>query len=382
MAKHAFDPERKIELLAPDRRAPRGRRRQAARGLRHLRARLPRGAALRAHARAARPAGPEPRALAGSGQLVRLGRRRRSPTTISRSQLLYQAGPDPRDRARQRRGAVATYERILKVAPEHGRRGHRDPARSTSATATTRRWSAILKRKSEIIIDLPERKELLYKAAQMQEEVLERSRRRDRDLPHGARSRRHRHAGDGRARAALRPPRAVGAAQGRLRQEGRAGRGARATRSRCSRPRPGLRPRARRRRQGDRDLPGHPRSRRRRAAGDPVARPAVTVGGALVRPARRTSSARSSWPRPGRRDRRAQVPHRPALAAPAAAIWRASIESYREALEHRRRRTRDPGRPRRRSCTARRASRSWPPACSSRSTRPAASSRSWSTCSR
>ena len=68
--------------------------------------------------------------------------------------------------------------------------------------------------------------------------------------------------------------------------------------------------------QGDRDLPGDPRSRRRRAAGDPVPRPALRPGRALVRPARQPRAPGRAV-RDHRRDRRAQVPHRPPVADPA-----------------------------------------------------------------
>jgi hypothetical protein len=129
--------------------------------------------------------------------------------------------------------------------------------------------------------------------------------------------RRRRHAGDGRPRAAVRPPRAVGAAQGRLRQEGRPRRGSDRQEAHAVRARPGLRPRAQGRRQGDRDLPGDPRSRRRRAAGDPGPRPALRPGRALVRPARQPRAPGRAGPRGMAGEiGRAQVPHRPAVAAP------------------------------------------------------------------
>lgn len=68
--------------------------------------------------------------------------------------------------------AVATYSRILDVAP-----GHVEAATAIQLVhernASYPDLVAILKRKSEIIIDLPERKELLYKAAQIEEDVLE-----------------------------------------------------------------------------------------------------------------------------------------------------------------------------------------------------------------
>lgn len=70
------------------------------------------------------------------------------------------------------RNAVATYNRILQVSPSH----------VESATAIQQIHErnadypalvAILKRKSEMILDLNERKELLYKAAQIEEDVLD-----------------------------------------------------------------------------------------------------------------------------------------------------------------------------------------------------------------
>jgi len=68
--------------------------------------------------------------------------------------------------------AVATYEAILRASP-----GHIDAA--TAIQTIHERGSdypalvAALVRKSEILVDLPERKALLYKAAQIQEEVLD-----------------------------------------------------------------------------------------------------------------------------------------------------------------------------------------------------------------
>jgi tetratricopeptide (TPR) repeat protein len=70
------------------------------------------------------------------------------------------------------RSAVATYETILRVSP-----GHIDAASSIQTiherTSDYPALVAALVRKSEILVELPERKALLYKAAQIQEEVLD-----------------------------------------------------------------------------------------------------------------------------------------------------------------------------------------------------------------
>jgi tetratricopeptide (TPR) repeat protein len=70
------------------------------------------------------------------------------------------------------KSAVSTYERILQVAP-----GQIEAASAIQAIherdADYPAWVASLVRKSEILTDLDERKALLYKAAQIQEEVLD-----------------------------------------------------------------------------------------------------------------------------------------------------------------------------------------------------------------
>jgi tetratricopeptide (TPR) repeat protein len=171
MARHAYDPERKIELLH-----------QIAE-LYEVGGDRPREA-FDTYARAFRE---EPRSERTQGQLDRLAQNlERWPDLVSlydsvidgltdddlRVQLLTKLAKVYEIEIGNDASAVATYERILKVAPEHV-----DSA--TAIQLVHERNShypalvAILKRKSEIILDLPERKDLLYKAAHLQEDVLE-----------------------------------------------------------------------------------------------------------------------------------------------------------------------------------------------------------------
>ena len=199
-------------------------------------------------ARPARSPGPWPRQVARGRRALRSGRDRGAGGR-SQGRAPVPPRPDPGARARATtKGAVATYERVLKVVAVDRRGGHRDPDDPRAHRRLARSSSTSMKRKSEILPNVDERKQLLYRAAQIEEEVLGERGRRDRDVPPGAVDRRRRHDRDGRPRAPLRPPRAVGAAQGRLRQEGRPRRGSGRQEGDALRARAGLRPRARRRR--------------------------------------------------------------------------------------------------------------------------------------
>ena len=171
MAKHAYDPERKEELL-------------------HQIAELyeiggEAGAeAFDTYARAFRE---EPSSQGTQAQLERLARLlERWPTLVElydevigsiddedlQIQLLTRLAQIHELELGNDDSAVATYSRILDVSS-----GHIDAASAIQQiherNANYPKLVEILKTKSEIILDLPERKELLYKAAQIEEDVLE-----------------------------------------------------------------------------------------------------------------------------------------------------------------------------------------------------------------
>jgi tetratricopeptide (TPR) repeat protein len=171
MARHAYDPERKIELLH-----------QIAELYEVGGERL--GEAFDTYARAFRE---EPRSERTQAQLDRLAQTldrwadlvRLYDSVIEnlsdddlRVQLLTKLAKVYEVEIGNDESAVATFERILKVAPEHV-----DSATAIQLVhernANYPALVAILKRKSEIIVDLSERKDLLYKAAHLQEDVLE-----------------------------------------------------------------------------------------------------------------------------------------------------------------------------------------------------------------
>lgn len=170
MARHAFDPARKIELL-------------------HQIAELHEvggddgGKAFDTHARALKD---DPRSESTIAQLDRLARvqgrwkdlvalydgivRDTSEEDLKVALLFKQAiiheqelGDDP--------AAVATYGRVLQVAP-----GSVEAASAIQAIHERNGdWPALVaaqKKKSDILLDLGERKQLLYRAAQIEEEVL------------------------------------------------------------------------------------------------------------------------------------------------------------------------------------------------------------------
>ena len=170
MARHAYDPERKIELL-------------------HQISKLQEfsgdGAndAFDTYARAFRE---EPRSDATQGQLERLagqlGRWRDLVTLYDevieavsddelKVQLLTKLAQIHELELSSDDDAVKTYERILEASASHV-----DAASAIqSIHERSGNYSAlveILRRKSEMILDLPQRKSLLYKAAQIQEEIL------------------------------------------------------------------------------------------------------------------------------------------------------------------------------------------------------------------
>ncbi len=170
MAKHAFDPARKIELL-------------------HMISELHEvggdnaDAAFQSYARAMRE---DPRNEMTHGQLDRLARGLdKWPEVVAlydqvaneaqeddlKVALLFRRAQIQEGELGDAAGAVETYERVLKVSP----------ATVEAATAIqtiherTADWPKlvdILKRKSELLTNLDERKQLLYRAAQIEEEVL------------------------------------------------------------------------------------------------------------------------------------------------------------------------------------------------------------------
>ena len=174
MAKHAFDPVRKIELL-------------------HKIAELHEiggddaGSSFATHARALRE---DPRNEVTHGKLDRLSRelgKWKDAAELYDSvageaheddlkvYLLFRRARIQENELRDDKAAVATYERILAV--------HSDASTSAIDAATsiqtiherTGDWPKlvdVLKRKSEILPNIEERKQLLYRAAQIEEEVL------------------------------------------------------------------------------------------------------------------------------------------------------------------------------------------------------------------
>ena len=378
MAKHAFDPARKIELLhqISELHEIGGDNADAAfatfsRALRED----PRNETTHAPARSP---GPWPRQVA---------RGRRRSTTRSRATrseddlkvaLLFRRAQIQEHELRDDKGAVETYERVLKASPS--------TVEAATAIQTiherTGDWPKlvdILKRKSEILPNVDERKQLLYRAAQIEEEVL------------------------GNADAAIATFRQVLSiddvdmvAMDALER----------LYVRLARWEPLKDVYAKKA-----DLAEDPDDKKRmlyvlaqvydRELGD-VAKaietyqgildldadelPAIQsldrlygAGRALVRPARRTSSARSSSPRPPARPSRsstASVTCGSSGSATSRARSRAIARRSRSIRRTPRRCTRSTG-----SSTAR-SSRSWRLACSSRSTRPPASSQSSSTSSR
>ena len=292
--------------------------------------------------------------------------------------LLFRRAQIQEHELRDDEGAVATYERVLKASPQ--------TVEAATAIQTiherTGDWPKlvdILKRKSEMLPNVEERKQLLFRAAQIEEEVLGNADAAiatfrqvlsidDVDMT----------AMDALERMYVRlarwePLKDVYAKKADLAEDPDD------KKRDALRARAGLRPRARRRREGDRDLPGHPRSRRRRAAGDPVARPPLRSGRALVRPARQPRAPgrarRDDAARPSRSST-ASVTCGRSASATSRARSRATARRSRWIRRTPRRCTRSTG-----WCTAR-SSRSWRLACSSRSTRPAASTPSSSTSSR
>lgn len=171
MAKHAFDPERKIELL-------------------HQVAELYElggenaDASFETFSRAFRD---DPRNEGTQAQLERMARmleRWRDLVDLYgqvidevaeedlKVQLLFKLAQIHELELGSDEQAVATYRRILDATTGNVEAATRIQAiheRNADYPALV----GILKRKSELIIDLPERKQLLYKAAQIQEEILE-----------------------------------------------------------------------------------------------------------------------------------------------------------------------------------------------------------------
>ena len=302
----------------PDRRAPRDRRRQ--RGRRRSRRSRARCARIRATRRRTRSSIASPASSTSGRDAAALYDDVASSAGEDdlKVALLFRRAQIQEHELRDDKGAVETYER------DPARRRRRDGCEAATAIQTihertgrlaqARRYPQAQERDPA---DVDERKQLLYRAAQIEEEVLGNADAAiatfrqvlsidDVDMRR-----------DGRPRADVRPARALGAAQGRLREEGRPRRGSGRQEADALRARAGLRPRARRRR-ARRSRPTRASSistrtscpRSSRSTGSTARPSAGTTCSA-------TSSARSSSPRQHRRDRRAQVPDRSPLAAPA-----------------------------------------------------------------
>ena len=102
---------------------------------------------------------------------LRSGRERSAARTTSRSRCCSAAPRSRSTSSRDDEGAVETYERVLKASPS--------TVEAATAIQTiherTGDWPKlvdILKRKSEMLPNVEERKQLLYRAAQIEEEVL------------------------------------------------------------------------------------------------------------------------------------------------------------------------------------------------------------------
>lgn len=170
MARHAFDPARKIELL------------HQISELHEIGGDNP-DAAFATFARALRE---DPRNDQTHGQLDRLARNLGKWPEVAalydevangasdedlKISLLFRRARIQEHELRDNVGAVATYERVLQVSPTAV-----DAASAIQAiherSADWPRLVSILKRKSELFENLDERKQLLYRAAQIEEEVL------------------------------------------------------------------------------------------------------------------------------------------------------------------------------------------------------------------
>jgi tetratricopeptide (TPR) repeat protein len=171
MAKHAFDPERKIELYH---------------GIAEL-YELGGDDGESAFSTYSRSFREEPRSEQTQAQLDRLARmlgKWRESIELYDSvitdigdeelkvQLLTKLAQIQELELQEDASAVATYERILEVSP-----GHIQSASAIQAVhernSSYPELVGILSRKSDILVELPERKHLLYKAAQIQEEILD-----------------------------------------------------------------------------------------------------------------------------------------------------------------------------------------------------------------
>ena len=292
----------------PDLRAPRDRRRRRRRRVRDLRARAARGSAQRDHPGPARSAGPWARQVAAMSRRSTTrsppGHRRGRP----QGRAAVPARPDPGARAPRRQGRGRDLRARARRSPPGRSRPPPRSRRSTSARATGR-LGRHPKRKSEILLtNLEDRKQLLYRAAQIEEEVL------------------------GNADAAIAIFRQVldrsttSTCRRWTRSSGCTSGSRAGSRSRTSTRRRPTSPRTRTTRSRcstcsaqvyDRELgdvakaietyQAHPRSRRRRAARDPGRSTGSTARPSAGTTCSATSSARSSSPRPPARPSRSST---------------------------------------------------------------------------
>ena len=293
----------------PDRRAVRDRRRRRRPGVRHLRSRAARGAGPARRRRRASSGWRAARSLEGPGptlyqavaeQVTQVAGRRELQV-----QLLHARGADRGDAARrQRRGGGG----VPRGAQGRRRSTSTRPTRSRRSISRTDAYHQAGRRaccaKVDMVRSVAEKKELLLQGgADLRGGAGERRSRDRRATARCCRIDENDRDGDRRARAALHPARALGAAQGRLRQEGGAGHQPRREEADAVRARAGLRPRARRTStraietyQAILDLDREDVTR------DPGARSALSAGRRAGTTCCRSSSARSSCRR--RRARR------------------------------------------------------------------------------
>ena len=175
LVRHSMDPARKIELLhqigdlyemaSED-----------ARGVPHLRPRAARGAGAQGDADAPRAAGAHARSLEGP----RVACTTRSPsrwpsrraTSSCRRSCLTRIAQIEETQLGDNDAAAAAYHRVLKVAPHQLDAANALEAIYLRTDAYTKLVDVVLA-KVDIVTDVAEKKELLFKAAQIYEEVLE-----------------------------------------------------------------------------------------------------------------------------------------------------------------------------------------------------------------
>ncbi len=382
MVRHSIDPARKIELLHQIGELYEIGGEDARARSRPTIARCARSRGSRRRRRAS--SGWRARSIAGRTWCTcttRSSSRWPSPraTSSCRSQLLTRVAQIEETQLGDNDAAAAAYHRVLKVAPQQLDAANALEAIYLRTDAYTKLVDVVLA-KVDIVPDTAEKKELLLQGGADLRGGAREPRSRDRRLPAGPVARRERSQRDRRARAPLHPPRALGAAQGRLREEGRAGRRSRTRRSRCSSC-------------SGRSTTASSRTSTRAietyqtildldpedVTGDPGARSALQQAERWYDLLQILEREVELSPSTGET---VSLKHR------IGQLWEKelkdlarAVEAYREVLAHRRHARADAAWRSTAWCTATR-SRCWRRRCSSRSSRRAASGRSSSTCSR